>query len=163
MALKVCNPNGPNPAGYCQHTLDRIGIPYNMPNNAINGTYEVCDSDAMQIPGEYVVNGKTSSYAQPAESVSIGTLPYTPVVPSSSNCVTYQSSDLYSNYPSLFPSTAGASSPTGAGGSKSGASGSRVGSPSATSTTSGSNGAEVLTISLFSSILGVAFSITFLA
>jgi hypothetical protein len=155
MALKVCNPNGPNPAGYCQHTLDRIGIPYNMPNNAKNGTYEVCDSDAMQIPGEYVANGTTSSYAQPAETVTIGTLPYTPIVPSSSNCVTYKSSDLYTSYPSLFPSTAGASSPTGTGLSKSG-------SPSATGT-SGSNGAGVLTFSLFSSILGVAFSVTFLA
>jgi len=161
VAFKVCNPTGPNPAGYCQHTLDRIGIPYNMPNQAQNGTFEVCDTDPMDIPGEYVVNGQTSSYAQPAESVSIGTLPYTPRIPASSNCVTYQSANLFTAYPSLFPSTTGASSAPTGGGSKSTASGS-AGSASATGT-SGSNGAGVVTISLFSSILGVAFSVAFLA
>ena len=162
MAIKVCNPNGPNPSGYCQHTLDRIGIQYNMPNQAQNGTFEVCDTDAMAIPGEYVVNGQTSSYAQPAESIPITSVPYTPTIPASSNCVTYQSSAIFSSFASLFPTTTGASSPTGSGASK-GASGSRTSSGSSASATSGSNGAGVVTISLFSSILGVAFSIAFLA
>jgi hypothetical protein len=163
MAMKVCNPTGPNPTGYCQHTLDRIGIQYNMPNKAQNGTFEVCDTDAMAIPGEYVVNGVTSSYAQPAESVPITSVPYTPSIPASSNCVTYQSSAIFSSFASLFPTTSGASSPTATGSGKNGASGSRSGSAASATSTSGSNGAGVVTISLFSSILGVAFSIAFLA
>jgi hypothetical protein len=161
VALKICNPTGPNPQGYCQHTLDRIGIQYNMPNAAVNGTFEVCDSDAMDIPGEYTSGGQTLSYAQPAETVSIGTLPYTPRIPSSSNCQTYQSSALFTDFASLAASPTGASAtPTGTGASKNGASG--AGSASATPT-SGSNGAGAITISLFSSILGVAFSVAFLA
>jgi len=161
VALKVCNPSGPNPTGYCQHTLDRIGIEYNMPNNAVNGTFEVCDSDAMDIPGVYTSGSQTLSYAQPAETVPIGTLPYTPRIPSSSNCQTYQSSALFTDFASLVPSTTAASSvPTGSGAKKSGASG--AGSASATPT-SGSNGAGAVTVSLFSSILGVAFSVAFLA
>ena len=162
MAMKVCNPNGPNPAGYCQHTLDRIGIAYNMPNNAQNGTFEMCDTDAMDIPGEYVVNGQTSSYAQPAESVSIGTLPFTPRIPASSNCVTYQSSALYTDFKSLAASTTAASA-TATGAGKSTASGSRAGSAATSTSTSGSNGAGALTVSLFSGVLGVAFSIAFVA
>jgi len=161
MAIKVCNPNGPNPSGYCQHTLDRIGIQYNMPNQAQNGTFEVCDTDAMAIPGEYVVNGQTSSYAQPAESVPITSVPYSPSVPASSNCVTYQSSAIFSSFASLFPTTTGASSPTGSGASKN--TGTRAGSSASATSTSGSNGAGVVTISLFSSIVSVAFSVAFLA
>jgi len=162
MAMKVCNPNGPNPSGYCQHTLDRIGIAYNMPNNAQNGTFEMCDTDPMDIPGEYVVNGQTSSYAQPAESVSIGTLPFTPRIPASSNCVTYQSSALYTDFKSLAASTT-ASSATATGAGKNSASGSRAGSAATSTSTSGSNGAGALTVSLFSGVLGVAFSIAFVA
>lgn len=161
MAIKVCPLSGSNPAGYCQHTLDRIGIQYNMPNAAQNGTFEVCDTDAMAIPGEYVVNGVTSSYAQPAESVPITSVPYSPSIPASSNCVTYQSSAIFSSFASLFPTTSGASSPTATG--KNGASGSRSGSAASATSTSGSNGAGVVTISLFSSVFGVAFSIAFLA
>ncbi|KAF8502338.1 hypothetical protein F5888DRAFT_1871875 [Russula emetica] len=73
--MKICNPNGTNPVGYCQHTLDRIGLPYNMSNAAQNGTFEVCDSGLMDIPGVYTSGGQTLSYSQPAETVSIGLLP----------------------------------------------------------------------------------------
>ena len=135
-----------------------------MPNKATDGVFEVCDSDLMVIPGEYTVNGQTSSYAQPPESLGpITTVPYTPVVPSSSNCQTYQSSAIYTDFASLLASPTGPSSAakaTGTGASNSGAS--AAGSSSA-KPTSGSNGAGVVTISLFSSILGVAFSVAFLA
>jgi len=162
VAIKVCNPTGPNPAGYCQHTLDRIGIAYNMPNNAVNGTFEVCDSDPMDIPGVYTSGGQTLSYSQPAESLGpITTVPYTPRIPASSNCQTYSSAALFTDFASLAPSpTASSTSPKGTGASKGSASG--AGSASATPT-SGSNGAGAVSISLFSSILGVAFSIAFLA
>jgi len=149
VGIKICNPKGTNPAGYCQHTLDRIGLPYNMPNAAQNGTFEVCDSDLMNIPGEYTSGGKTLSYSQPAESLGpITSIPYTPVIPSSSNCQTYQSSQLYTDFASLAPTGSGAS---------------RAGSASTAKPTKGSNGAGSVTISLFTSILGVAFSVAFLA
>jgi hypothetical protein len=80
--MKICNPNGTTPVGYCQHTLDHIGLPYNMFNAAQNGTFKVCNSGLMDIPGEYTSGGQTLSYAQPAESVSIGSFPYTPHIPS---------------------------------------------------------------------------------
>jgi hypothetical protein len=157
--MKICNPDGPNPAGYCQHTLDRIGFAYNMPNNAQNGVFEVCDTDPMEIPGVYTSGGQTYSYAQPAESLgAITSIPYTPVIPASSNCVTYQSSQLYTD---LLAAPTGSATATKAG-SGSGT-GTRGGSASVASATSGSNGAGILTISLLSSILGVAFSIAFLA
>jgi len=164
VGVKICNPNGTNPAGYCQHTLDRIGLVYNMPNQAQNGTFEVCDTDPMQVPGVYTSGGQTLSYAQPPESLGpITSIPYTPVVPSSSNCQTYQSTAIYTDFANLASATTAASNPTntGAGGSSS-RTGSAVGS-SSTGSSSGSNGAGALSISLFSSILGVAFSVAFLA
>ena len=161
-AAKICNPAGPNPLGYCLNTLDRLGIAYNMPNNAQDGVFEVCDSDAMELPGVYTSNGQTLTYTQPDESLGpITTVPYTPTVPSSSNCQTFQSTDLYTDTISGYSTTTSASSPTGK--VVSGSSGTRTGSSSPASSTSGSNGAGVVTISLFSTILGVAFSVAFLA
>jgi hypothetical protein len=160
-AFKICDPNGPNPAGYCQHTLDRMGLIYNMPNAAQNNVFEVCDSEPMDIPGVYTSGGQTLSYSQPAESLGpITSIPYTPRIPSSSNCQTYQSSAIYTDFLNLATSTASGSKVTGTG---SGSSGTRAGSSAGASPTSGSNGAGATTISLFSSILGVAFSVAFLA
>jgi len=156
-AIKICNPAGTNPGGYCYNQLDRLGIVYNMPNNAKDGVFEVCDSDTMDIPGVYTSNGQTLTYSQPPESLgAITTVPYTARIPSSSNCQTYKSSDLYTATVAGFPTSTGATP-------KSGSSGTRTGSGSPASATSGSNGAGVVTISLFSTILGVAFSAAFLA
>ncbi len=157
LGIKICNPTGTNPAGYCQHTLDRIGLTYNMPNQAQNGTFETCDTDPMDIPGVYTSGGQTLSYAQPPESLGpITSIPYTARIPASSNCQTYQSTALYTDFLSLATSTsASGSQPTGTG--------TRAGSAGVASPTKGSNGAGALTISLFSSILGVAFSVAFLA
>jgi len=160
-AIKACDDKGTNPGGMCQNTLDRLGAAYNMPNNAQNGVFEVCDADLMDVPGIYTSNGQTLSYSQPAESLGpITTIPYTPRVPSSSNCQTFQSTDLFKFTPSGLP-TSTAATPTPSG--KSGSTGTRTGSSSPASSTSGSNGAGVVTVSLFSSILGVAFSVAFLA
>ena len=157
VGIKICDPKGQNPQGYCQHTLDRIGLPYNMPNAAKNGTFEVCDSDLMDVPGVYTSGTQTLSYAQPAESLGpISSIPYTPRIPSSSNCQSYQSTQLFTDFASLAASKTGASAaPTGSGAT-------RGGSASAANPTSGSNGAGSVTISLFTSILGVAFSVAFL-
>ena len=160
VGMKICNPKGTNPQGYCQHTLDRIGLPYNMPNAAQNGTFEVCDSDLMDIPGVYTSGSQTLSYSQPAESLgAISSIPYTPRTPSSSNCQTYKSTQVFTDFASLAASTTGAATATGSGASHSG-SGS---SANPTSGSKSSNGAESVTISLFTSILGVAFSVAFLA
>lgn len=159
IGMKICDPKGTNPVGYCQHTLDRIGLAYNMPNAAQNGTYEVCDSDLMDIPGEYTSGGQTLSYSQPAESLgAITSIPYTPRTPSSSNCQTYQSAQLFTDFASLASTTGASASPTGKGASSGG-------SASSANPTSGSksNGAGSVTISIFTSILGVAFSVAFLA
>ncbi|SRR5258708_7097123 len=157
VGIKICNPQGKNPTGYCQHTLDRIGLVYNMPNAAKNGTFEVCDSGLMDVPGIYTSGGQTLSYSQPAETVSIGSVPYQPRVPSSSNCQTYKSAQLFTDFASLAPTQTGASAAaTGSGASRSG-------SGSAASPTKGSNGAGSVTISLFTSILGAALSVAFLA
>jgi hypothetical protein len=159
-AIKGCNGNGTTAEAFCLNTLDRLGTAYNMPNNAQNGVFEVCDSDAMQLPGVYVSNGQTLTYTQPPESLGpITTVPYTPVVPSSSNCQTYQSTDLYTD--TLPTSAVTGATPTPSG--KSGSSGTRTGSGNPSTSTSGSNDAGVVTISLFSTILGVAFSVAFLA
>jgi hypothetical protein len=165
MGMKICNPAGSNPAGYCQHTLDRIGLAYNMPNNAQDGVFEVCDTDPMDIPGVYTSGGQTLSYAQPAESLgAITSIPYTPRIPASSNCQTYQSSALFTDFLNLASATGTASgSKATITGSGSGNSGTRSGSAAVASATSGSNGAGTIAISLFSGILGVAFSVAFLA
>jgi hypothetical protein len=99
--IKICNPAGTNNAGYCQHTLDRIGLAYNCPSKytldggAPEGEFEVCDSDLMTVPGIYVKNGQTLSYSQPPESLGpITSIPYSPSLVASSNCVTAASSDL---------------------------------------------------------------------
>jgi len=163
MGMKICNPSGSNPAGYCQHTLDRIGLAYNMPNNAQDGVFEVCDTDPMDIPGVYTSGGQTLSYAQPPESLgAITSIPYTPRIPASSNCQTYQSSALYTDFLNVATNTASGAKATITG-NGSGSSGTRSGSSALASATSGSNGAGAITISVFSSILGVAFSIAFLA
>jgi hypothetical protein len=159
-AIKVCSPSGTNPLGYCLNTLDRMGVAYNMPNAAVDGRFEVCDSDPI-LPGVYVSNGQTLTYTQPAESLGpITTVPYPPAVPSSSNCQTYQSTDLYTD---ILPATTSSATPTPSGKSVSGSSGTRTGSGNPATSTSGSNGAGVVTISVFSTILGVAFSVACLA
>ncbi|KAI0067216.1 hypothetical protein BV25DRAFT_1819525 [Artomyces pyxidatus] len=170
--IKICDPAGENPAGFCQHTLDRIGCAYNMPSNAPNGTFEVCDSDNMDIPGIYTVNGQTLSYSQPAESLgAITTIPYQPRVPATSNCVTYESSALYTDLAAVTgvpaaPTSSGASStPTGTNKGSSGASStpSRSGSGGAAAPTGSTNGAGSMGVSLVAGVAGVAFSMLFLA
>ncbi|KAI0028457.1 hypothetical protein K488DRAFT_80676 [Vararia minispora EC-137] len=146
--IKVCNPNGTNPDGYCQHTLDRIGLGYNCPskytvggNVPANGDFEICDSDLMMVPGLYVQNGQTLSYSQPPESLGqITTIPYQPSLVSSSNCQTFSSAALFTG---LASPTSGASSAAPTGASASGthasasasASGSRTGSAQGSSAT----------------------------
>jgi len=169
--FKACDPAGPHPADYCQHIYDLIGCSYNMPNNAQNGTFEACQGDSQLYPGVYVENGVTMTYSQPPESLGpITTMPYTPVVPASSNCVTFQSSALFSALPTasssggVSPSGSGSSTGTSKPASQTGST-SRSGTSSAPSAT-GSSAASALGSSSSTaavSLLGAIFAMVFLA
>jgi hypothetical protein len=111
--FKACNPANPQAPLLCQHIYDRIGCNYNVPSTNPDGVFESCLGEDMSPPGIYVSNGETITYHQPAESLGpITSVPYTPVVPASSQCTTYQSSALYPSLPTptitLMTSTAGA-------------------------------------------------------
>ncbi|TFY79441.1 hypothetical protein EWM64_g4567 [Hericium alpestre] len=119
----ICPDSGTNPGGYCRNTLDRLGCAVNSPNNAQSGTFEVCDGALKDLPGVYTTNGQTITYSQPDESLGpITTLPFTVTTPSSSNCITYQSSEIYTDLPQPTGSaslTSSGASPTGSNGAKS--------------------------------------------
>ena len=159
--IKVCDPNGPahNAAGFCQHTLDRIGCAYNAPNQAQNNVFEVCEGDNQDVPGIYTENGQTMSYAQPPEDQgAISTMPYTARIPASSNCVTYTSSELYAAVATAFPSASGAAS--GATAKSSVASSTKSGSgPYATQT----GGSAAMGSSTLAGVTAFAFAMIFLS
>jgi hypothetical protein len=176
--MKICNPTGTNEAGYCQHTLDRIGLAYNCPSKYTisggvqDGEFEVCDSDLMTVPGIYVVDGVTSSYAQPPESLgAISNIPYSPSLVASTNCVTTASAALFTQLvpASATPSASGSQATGSTTPSKSGASGSKAtsagSSPTGASSNSSSNAIQMSSVvfPLVAAIAGVAGSIAILA
>jgi len=158
--LKVCDPRGAQPAGWCRNTLDRIGCAFNAPSNVQNGTFESCDSDNGDLPGVYTINGAVVTYTQPPEELGpITSVPYTPIVPASSNCVTHASTDLYTALPS--PTLPPSSSPSGAiaTGGTGGGSATRSGSAASVSSTSGAQTLAISSVSVF----GIIFASLFLA
>ena len=150
--LKACDPAGQHAADYCQHIFDRIGCAYNAPNNAQNGTFEVCKGDNQDYPGVYTSDGQVVTYTQPAESLgAITTMPYTPKVPASSECTSYASSDLYSEASAFFVSSVSGFSATASGGSSSkptGSSGSGSSSRSAGGSQASSTDASAAGLSI---------------
>eukprot|EP00753_Platysulcus_tardus_P001069 PLAT11020.1.p1 GENE.PLAT11020.1~~PLAT11020.1.p1 ORF type:complete len:369 (-),score=-19.98 PLAT11020.1:217-1323(-) len=167
--IKVCDPAGAHAADYCQHIFDRIGCAYNDPNQAKNGTFEVCDSDNADYPGVYTSNGQVMTYTQPPESLgAITTMPYTARVAASSNCVQYESKALYTDLASVAGSGSSASATGSVTGTAktagaTGGSSSRSGSAAQSSSTGGTSGAEALGISAVSGIIGVTFAMMFLS
>jgi len=184
---KACDDTQPNAAALCEHIYDRIGCAYNAPNNAQNGTFEVCQGADMTPVGQYVVNGVTSTWTQPAETVSITSIPYTPTPAASSNCIQYSSADLYNDLASVsaaIPTTTGSSAASAtttvtsssgkAGSSTSSSAGSSnkgntsgaataTKSSAGTTTTGTSNSASTMGISVVSSFVGVLVSVFVLA
>ncbi|KAJ7614295.1 hypothetical protein DFH06DRAFT_1368564, partial [Mycena polygramma] len=161
---KICDQTGSNPQGLCNNIYDRLGCDYNAPNSAVAGTFESCAGDDMIPVGTYVVNGQTSVYHQPAETVPIndGDVPYTATPAPTSNCVTYASSAIFTDGAAVTAAPQGGSGVTGAASgatgaatssaatskaagtgasTKAGASGSATGSAAAAS---GSSGARAL-------------------
>ncbi|KAI8980013.1 hypothetical protein BD414DRAFT_465167 [Trametes punicea] len=173
--FKACDPAGPNAAELCQHLFDRIGIAYNCPNQAQNGTFERCEGENQDPAGVYTSNGQVMTYTQPPESLGpITSLPYQPRVPASSNCVQFASSALFTDLVSSVSATATASgsgagaTPTGTAKVSSGASSgaTRSGASAGSTPTGGAsqgNGASAMGISVISTIAGVAFAVAFLA
>ncbi|EAU82926.1 macrofage activating glycoprotein [Coprinopsis cinerea okayama7 len=106
--LKACDPRGEFDAQYCEHKLDRIGCAYNAPNNAQDGVFETCEGESQDFPGVYTdENGEVQTYTQPASD--IWPVPYTPRIPSSSNCVTHTSAALYTALPTVTSDSPGPS------------------------------------------------------
>ncbi|KAF7793753.1 hypothetical protein EIP86_004872 [Pleurotus ostreatoroseus] len=185
--MKVCDPDDANAANYCQHIFDRIGVSYTCPNQAVSGVFEMCDSENQDFPGIYTSNGQVMTYTQPPESLGpITTMPYTARIPSSSNCVTFKSEDLFASLPTVSAASSsaaatgsasgssGSAAATGAAGSKgssgSSASASRTGSASSAaatgnSTQTGAAGSVVAAgagpASALATIMGVMFAVAF--
>jgi len=139
--LKVCDPASPNGAELCQHIYDRIGCAYNVPADyaAINGTFTSCKGDDQLPPGVYVENGQTMTYSQPPESLGpISSIPYTAVVPSSSQCSTYSSAQLFTELKSAS-SSASSSAASSSAAASSAASGAKQAAAAASSGTTTSN------------------------
>jgi len=156
--FKACDPAGADAAHYCEHIYDRIGCAYNAPNNAQDGVFEVCDGDNQAFPGVYTENGAVMTYHQPPEDQGpIAAMPYTAVVPASSNCRQYASSDLFG----AIQTVAAEGATTTAGGT----SARPTGSATRTGTAAGAgatNGASTLAISSIS-LAGVILSALFLS
>jgi cobalamin biosynthesis Mg chelatase CobN len=66
-----------------------------MPAAYEDDVFLECDSDLQDEVGTYTLSGSTYTWSQPTSLPATSTLPWTPRVPSSSNCVTYQSADLF--------------------------------------------------------------------
>lgn len=173
--MKACDPKGPNAAHFCEHVFDRIGCDYNIPNNAVDGTFEHCKGDNQDFPGIYTENGEVKTYTQPAESLgAISTMPYQPKVPPHSECVTFSSAAVFTGQPSATkaPSTAATTSSGASGSSATGtraggaAGASATGTATRTGTAAGASqtgsGAEKVAIP-FISAMGVLFAAVFLS
>ncbi|THH29466.1 hypothetical protein EUX98_g4713 [Antrodiella citrinella] len=172
MCIKLCNPSSPNRANLCENRYDLIGLSFNCPNQAQDNVFETCDSDNQDPVGTYTTNGQVMTWSQPAVG-PITTLPYSVRIPSSSNCQTLQSTDLYTSLlavasPSASGSSGASATPTASGGAKTsgGSSGaaSRTSSGGAAPTgASQGNAASVNGVSAFATVFGVLAAVAFLA
>jgi len=150
--ITICNPfsSSANQSLYCENRYDLLGCAYNQPSSVQEGVFEICDSALKQPVGIYPSGGVTLTYTQP--NTGPVTPPYTEPIPSSSNCRTYASTDLYPSLPT--PTTNVSATATGA---------TRTGSGSAGAPTSTSNGASALGMSPVVGILGTLFALAFLS
>jgi hypothetical protein len=107
--LKACFNSVTSP-DYCENRFDLIGCTYNMPSNSYTSTeFTSCESDLQMPPGQYVSDGQTITWSQPASLSPDTTLPWQPSIPASSSCTTFSSAQLYAGETSTL-----STSPTGA-------------------------------------------------
>ncbi|GAA5980716.1 hypothetical protein JCM5350_006362 [Sporobolomyces pararoseus] len=92
--LKLCDPSVTSP-NYCENKFDLIGCAYNMPASYEDNVFLDCDSDLQEVVGTYVSGGQTLTWSQPSSLPADSTLPWTPSIPATSNCKTYQSTDIF--------------------------------------------------------------------
>lgn len=156
--IKVCDPAGAHAAEYCQHIYDRIGCAYNVPSNAQTGVFVACEGENQDFPGVYTSAGKVMTYTQPPESLgAITSMPYTARIPASSNCVTYQSAQLYAALPTAT-TTVATTAPTSMATARS--TGTTAGGGAAPAATApSSNGAGTFAVSSIASLAGVVFAV----
>ncbi|THU80015.1 hypothetical protein K435DRAFT_874825 [Dendrothele bispora CBS 962.96] len=175
--FKACDDTQPNAKALCEHIYDRIGCTYNAPNTAQEGIFERCSGDDMTPVGVYTSDdGQTLTWTQPPESLGpITSVPYTPTPAPTSDCVRYESQELYSQLNSVIAPgasdtlTASGSGATGTATSRNGGGGSSLtaGAAGATSTNENANVAAVYhalsAVSIIAAMSGVLFSVSFLA
>jgi len=149
--LKICL-NSITTPDYCLNTYDLVGCDYNMPSNVQNGTFTSCESDLQDVVGIYSVNGVTSTWSMPPTLVAPP--PYTPRVPASSSCKTYQSTDIFAT-----ASTSKTASSSATGSLSAGRSGSGSGSGSSPTSTSASTSSSVRSVGLPSAFYVLCFGL----
>jgi len=154
--MKACDNSITSP-DYCENRFDLIGCDYNMPSSAYTTPNEFvdCQGDVQMPPGQYVSNGQTLTWSQPASLSPGSTLPWQPSVPASSSCTTYQSAQLYAAAGTATPSattTSGGSKPTSHTGSSSTT---PTAGAKATSNSASATGARVGTVAVALAALGV--------
>ncbi|KAF7340664.1 hypothetical protein MSAN_02138400 [Mycena sanguinolenta] len=140
---KICDQTGSNPQGLCNNIYDRLGCEYNAPANVEANTFEYCLGDDMMPVGTYVgSDGQTSTYFQPAESVSIDydALPYTPTPAPTSSCTQFASAAIFTDGVGVTVAAG-----NGVGAAATGASGSAPTSGAATGSGTGSGTAAKAT------------------
>ncbi|KAG0658039.1 hypothetical protein C6P46_006100 [Rhodotorula mucilaginosa] len=150
--------------GACQNRFDLLGCAYNMPAAYEDGVFLDCDGEVQDIVGTYTgADGKTSTWSQPESLPATSTLPWTPRIPASSNCKTYQSTDIFAAATSSAASSSATKSASGSSAAATGsaASASRSGgsaaaanaSASSSSSKSNTSGASTLTTSAAGGLL----------
>ncbi|GAA6011203.1 hypothetical protein JCM11491_006755 [Sporobolomyces phaffii] len=145
--FKLCDPTYNDGHNYCQNRYDLMGCSYNMPAAVVDGEFTECDGDLQDEVGIYTTNGQVMTYSQPPEGSPVNP-PYTPRVPSSSNCKTYQSTDILGV--ATTSASSSAASPTGsASGSTSASAGKTTPSSSNSKTDSSSSTKDSSAIGLF--------------
>jgi len=92
---------------YCENRYDLVGCDYNMPSAAQDGEFTSCEGDVQDVVGVYTTNGQTLTWSMPDPLTT--SPPYTPRIPSSSNCQTFQSTDLFA----AVATTSGSATTTG--------------------------------------------------
>jgi hypothetical protein len=143
--IKVCDNSITSP-DYCENIFDLIGCDYNMPSSAYttNNEFVSCEGDLQMPPGQYVTNGQTVTWSQPASLSPSTTLPWQPSIPASSSCTTYSSAQLYAAAATLAPVSSAPATGTATHTTNVGASPSTpTGSPKPTGSTS-ANGAPAM-------------------
>jgi len=144
--IKLCDPTVTAP-NYCENRLDLLGCSYNMPASYVDGQFTSCQGDLQDVVGVYTINGTTATWSQPSSLPATSTLPWTPRIPASSNCVTYSSAQLFPAATAI--SSAASGLPTASGASQGVPSGSRTGTAAGSASTNGAAGRMVVSSGLF--------------